>query len=379
MTRQRDFKALVRERMAKTGERYTAARAQLLSKPTDTEARPSYPGVLDRYTQFGGVQSGQDRLRTCCASRASPLHSRASRTRKMINGLCGGPGFLYAVFEYKGLGPILSIALQSRSMPDVYLDAGLNRLGLRLETFESSSAIAARKTLDETLGAGSAPICVTDAASLPWSGLPKENRRRTAWSRSWAATKTTTGSTIAPTPRRAQRLLTAARGAYRKAKNRLIRVDSADHADARRRPARRDRGHGEVVVEPAVPKSFWVNCGFSGLDKWRAMLTDRKDKPGRRCSPAARAFGSLPRMKSTSSRRQARARVLRRFRTTPRRARASAIETRCGGIAGPGVAWIALVDTIANCSDRALQDALEITGQRLEITDRLTRPIRKEH
>lgn len=31
-------------------------------------------------------------------------------------------------------------------------------------------------------------------------------------------------------------------------------------------------------VEPADPKSFWVNCGWSGFEKWRAMLTDRKDK-----------------------------------------------------------------------------------------------------
>jgi len=38
MTKRRDFKALVRERMDKTGERYTAARAQVLGKVTAASA-----------------------------------------------------------------------------------------------------------------------------------------------------------------------------------------------------------------------------------------------------------------------------------------------------------------------------------------------------
>ena len=173
MTRQRDFKALVRERMAKTGERYTAARAQLLAQHIDATASQPYPGVLDRYTHFGGVQSGTGPLTNVLryAGVTSPL-TQEPYAEATINGLCGGPGFLYAVFEYKGIGPILSIALQSRSMPDVYLDNGLNRLGLQFETFESSSPAAARKTLDAALAAGHAPICVTDAASFPWLGLP---------------------------------------------------------------------------------------------------------------------------------------------------------------------------------------------------------------
>ena len=91
----------------------------------------------------------------------------------MINGLCGGPGFLYAVFEYKGWPPMLTLALRNRSTPDVYAGQGLSRLGVGLEQHETSSRAAAqKKTLDETLAAGKPPLCVTDIASLPHYGLP---------------------------------------------------------------------------------------------------------------------------------------------------------------------------------------------------------------
>ena len=38
---------------------------------------------------------------------------------------------------------------------------------------ETTSATAARKALDAALAGGKAALCVTDAASLPWTGLPK--------------------------------------------------------------------------------------------------------------------------------------------------------------------------------------------------------------
>ena len=50
MTRQRDFKSLVRERMAKTGERYTTARTHLLAR-TIRHSQPAkaFPGILSGY------------------------------------------------------------------------------------------------------------------------------------------------------------------------------------------------------------------------------------------------------------------------------------------------------------------------------------------
>ncbi len=46
MTKDRDFKRRIRERMQKTGESYTAARARLLSKAGDPATEPRPPNDL---------------------------------------------------------------------------------------------------------------------------------------------------------------------------------------------------------------------------------------------------------------------------------------------------------------------------------------------
>jgi hypothetical protein len=173
MTKRRDFKALVRERMDKTGERYTAARAQVLGTVTAFPTRHSFPGVLPGYNTFGGIQSGTAALRNLLASigAVSPLEG-APYTESLVNGLCGGPGFLYAVFEYKGWPPLLSLALRSRSMPDVCIAEGVSRVGRTVAVSETTSPAVARKALDAALAAGRPALCVTDVASLPWTGLP---------------------------------------------------------------------------------------------------------------------------------------------------------------------------------------------------------------
>ena len=103
MTKHRDFKALVRERMQKTGERYTAARAQLAGKsPVPSFSPQTLPGLLTGYDTFGGIQSGTAAVRNTLASmgHVSPFDG-APYKESWINGLCGGPGFLYAVFDTK--------------------------------------------------------------------------------------------------------------------------------------------------------------------------------------------------------------------------------------------------------------------------------------
>ena len=106
-------------------------------------------------------------------------HAARRLPRSTVNGLCGGPGFLYAVFVYKGWPPLLSIALQSRSMPDAYIGGGLARLGVKTTKSETTSAGAARKVLDATLGAGKPALCPLACGPSPSS----------------AATATTIGST----------------------------------------------------------------------------------------------------------------------------------------------------------------------------------------
>ena len=384
MTRQRDFKALVRERMAKTGERYTTARAHLLARTIGhSQPAKAFPGVLEGYDTFGGQQPGTGAIHNVLRflGIASPLGSPP--TEAMINGLCGGPGFLYAVFEYKGWPPMLTLALGSRSMPDVYAAQGLSRLGLGLAQHETTGRAAAQKTLDATLDAGTPALCVTDIASLPHYGLPM---LFVGGAPHVVAVVGRDGDDYWIDDRQAEpirlsaRQLGDARAAYRKAKNRLVAIDKPKKASS---PAQARAAIADAIadtalryVEPAVPKSFAVNCGFSGLAKWRDELTDAKSKRGwpSMFSEGARAYAALYRAyediecRSTAGGRAFYADFLDEAAVLlgqDRLRRASAAYREAGAL------WSRIAGAIANCPDEAIRQACDIADRRVELNDAL--------
>jgi hypothetical protein len=127
MTTHRDLKRLARERAARTGESYTTARRHVL-------ARAGHTG--EPYSET-----------TLC-------------------GLAGGIGFLYAVFEYRDLPPIVTIVAQHHPAP--WAPAALGRLSIPFEERHSTSARAAEDDLRALL-AGARPVhCVVDRGGLPW-------------------------------------------------------------------------------------------------------------------------------------------------------------------------------------------------------------------
>lgn len=380
MTRQRAFKALVRERMVRTGERYAAARAQLLATRGDPLPSGRYRGILPGYDRFGGIQSNTAPLRNVLrhAGIFSPM-TGAPYSEAAVNGLCGGPGFLYAVFQYKGLPPILTLALQSRSMPDVYVAAGLSRLGLRLTQAQTTSAAASRKALDESLEAGRAPLCVVDLASLPWYGLPSEyvggspqvvgiaGRDGDAY---WIDDRP-------PQPMRLEAAALAnARARFRQGKNRLIRVEGPDPAyDAKRAVRDAVADTARSYTDPAVPKSFQVNCGFSGLNKWRQMLTEEKDK---KAWPAVfgegplahaglhRAYECIEGQFGPGAGRPLYAQFLEESAAAIDR---PSLRSAASVFREAGEAWTRLAGLIANCGDEAVRQACEVVDRRLELAD----------
>ena len=379
MTRQRDFKALVRERMAKTGERYSAARAQLLIKQT-TRPPSSQPGVLRGYDRFGGVQAGTSAVANALrhAGIAFPITS-SPYPEAMVNGFCGGPGFLYAVFEYKGWPPILSLAFQSRSMPDAYIAEGLDRLGVRIAQHETVSKVAAQKRLDELISNGTAAICVVDIASLPWYGLPKEfigggphvvtvaGRRGNTY---WLDDRV---SYAVPVERE---VLANARAAYRKAKNRLATVEGANsRVDLHRSIAAAIAATAKRYTEPAVPKSFWSNCGFSGLAKWRQLLTDRKDKKGwpMLFPDGARAYAGLQRTYESIECHAApgagRAFYAEFLESAASILSRPALASAASAYRTAAAEWSALAGLIAHAPDKALREACVAADRRLELGD----------
>jgi hypothetical protein len=191
---------------------------------------------------------------------------------------------LYAIFEYKGWPPLLSIALHSRSMPDAYIGQGLARLGVATTRNETTSPSAARKALEVTLGAGTPALCAAGLRTVAVVGRDGDD-----W---WIDGR-------APVPTRlASPTLARFRSGYRPAKNRLTTiVGAAPSADPSGTLRLAIADTAKSYVEPAVPRSFWVNCGFAGLEKWQRMLTDSKDK---KAWPALfdegpRAFAALKR------------------------------------------------------------------------------------
>lgn len=380
MTKRRDFKALVRERMDKTGERYTAARAQLLGRLRASPPVPAFPGVLPGYETFGGIQSGTAALRNTLASlgKVFPLDG-TPYTETLVNGLCGGPGFLYAVFEYKGWPPMLSLALRSRSMPDVYIGEGLTRIGAHVTTSETTSPVVARKALDAALADGRAALCVTDAASLPWTGLPQ------AFVGAGPHVVAVAGrdgddfwiDDRAAQPRRISGAqLSKARAAYRQAKNRLMTLDGDKPGyDARKAMREAIADTARRYVEPAVPKSFWVNCGFSGLDKWRQMLVDSKDKRGWQAvfSDGARACAGLQRLHESiecQSAPQAGRGLYAEFLDDAARVLGTrSLAKAAAAYREAGVLWTSIGDIVAGCDDPAVRRACRMADDRLEGDD----------
>ena len=381
MTRQRDFKALVRERMSKTGERYTTARAHVLAKPARRVSAPALPGILEGYDSFGGIQRGTAAIRNVLGyiGLNSPLGAPPSEA--MINGLCGGPGFLYAVFEYKGWPPLLTLALTNRSMPDVYAEQGLSRLGVKIAKHETSGRATAQRILDDALAAKQAPLCVVDAASLPYLGLPREF---VGGAPHVVAVVGRDGDTYWVDDRQpspigvSTHVLAAARAAYRHAKNRLVIVQRPDKkptkqeamksvADALRDTARR-------YVDPAVPKSFAGNCGFAGLEKWRTALTDAKDKRGwpTLFKDGPRAYAALHRAYEdiecgvSAGGRAFYAEFLDDLSDVPGHSR---LREAAAAYRESADAWARIGSLIANCPDRAVRDACTIADRRVELAD----------
>lgn len=171
MTQQRDFKKLVRERIAKTGERYTTARAHVLAA-LDAPAPEPTPGLLAGYDRFGG--SDVSVLAHALAFAGVKKSDGRPYTDALVAGLCGGIGFLYAVFEYKGHPPMLTIVCRSNSMSDKFIAQGLGRSGADFTVHETGAPATARKHLDAALDSGRPVLCTVDIAALPYSGMPRQ-------------------------------------------------------------------------------------------------------------------------------------------------------------------------------------------------------------
>jgi hypothetical protein len=287
VTTQSDFKARVRARMARTGERYAAARATLISQATH-QPGPTASSVplLPGYDMVGGIHAESATLANVLrhAGVVAP-HTGQPFEESFLFGLAGGIGFMYFAFEYANAAPMLSVVLRSDSYPDAFVRRGLERSGAELDWHETGSAAQAVRHLDEALEHDRAAICVTDMTGLPWYGMPVEYR---GFAPHYVAVIGVRDDEVAIDDRAARPLILSraaladARAGYRKGKHRLVTVRPAPPV-ARQDPA------GVVLdaigttargFHEAPHAGFGSNFGVRGLEKWARLIGDARDAKG---------------------------------------------------------------------------------------------------
>ncbi len=281
MTRNRDFKTLVRQRMTKTGERYSTARAHVLAAKDGTATAF---GLFASVSAVGGQQADLAAARNLCTSAGITGPDGNSMSEAMAFGLAGGVGFLYGVFEY-GDTPTMTIVARNQSMPDPFCQQLFERLSLPIEVKTTSGAKKAAADLDAALEAQRPVLCTVGAGGLPYLGLP-EDEAAMAPHLVGVVGVTDDGVLLlddrSPNPLPVGRAdFDNARGLYRQGKNRMVLM--TDSADLAPDPNWTDllatavRESASGFDRPPVPQ-FKSNVGLAGLAKWQDLLTSSTKK-----------------------------------------------------------------------------------------------------
>jgi hypothetical protein len=171
MTDQKRFKQLVRARMARTGERYAAARRQILGAEAEPVAKPQSP-----FTHFPGSVPAATALRIALANAGVHApHTGAPFTEAMTFGIGGGIGAGVFSFHY-AKEDFSSFFVAGRHLwqdDQAWFDAALKRLGAKPVMKEAGGTKAAEANLAEMLEGGRPIIAWLDAGTLSYRGLPE--------------------------------------------------------------------------------------------------------------------------------------------------------------------------------------------------------------
>lgn len=195
MTQQKHLKARVRARMAKTGERYAAARRHVVAsaqpggRGDGVDARDGDPPpgdgaavaaetanlALAATLHFPGSIPATTALRTLLAAAGVRDPSTgAPLSEAMCFGIAGGIGIGVFAFNYAREGfASLFLAGRHRWQDDLgYLTRAADRLGVASAIVEHGGAKAAAAALEASLAEGRPIVAWVDAASLPHRAMP---------------------------------------------------------------------------------------------------------------------------------------------------------------------------------------------------------------
>ena len=283
MTERRHLKKLVRERMARTGESYTTAHQQVLARAVRPPVDGLPPGVVPGYPGFGAGQHHESTLLAHLMAQAGHVapHTGEPYSEAMICGLGGGIGFLYAVFEYAGHPPMLTIVAQHH--PDPWVPGALGRLGVGYVE-QRGAGRAALGALDEAITGGRAVYCTVDRTGLPWhAGEPALSSDPYPVVVTGVDGEELLLDDDVITPRRLARTqFAAAWSGLRKGRHHRILVDRpagrrSDLPAALRAAVATTVAH---LTGPVLGNSFDVNFGFSGMRRLADQLRDERTRNG---------------------------------------------------------------------------------------------------
>jgi hypothetical protein len=190
MTTDKAFKRVVRARMAKTGERYAAARRALVEGAADEHEAAPTVDAAEGVTRFGYRMRGG--LHPETATLANVLANQGvvsgltgePLTEAAILGIGGGLGAGYILWEFQAehrgkihRGPVLTLGFRNQwQYPWIpgWTGKTLDRLGIEPDTHESGGANRAREALDARLDAGELVIASVDLQSVGTWGQPDD-------------------------------------------------------------------------------------------------------------------------------------------------------------------------------------------------------------
>jgi hypothetical protein len=271
MTDRKHFKHLVRERMRRTGERYTVARRHVAESAPGWELRG---GVHGDTAAFANVLANLG-----VEAAGGPL------TEAMVLGVGGGLGAGYILWEFEAHAARsreLTLGFQRQwQYPARWAGELATRLGLHAEIHETGGTKRAAATLDAQLDRGLPAIAWIDTYTL---GLRGEPAWRAGYGGAPVVVYERAGDTYAiDACSRAREtvpadVLAAARGRVVSYKNRLITIDPelVDLSDERLRDAVEEGLRLQVEHLSASSSSF----SLPAWRKWARMTTDTRAAKG---------------------------------------------------------------------------------------------------
>jgi hypothetical protein len=281
MTQQKKLKQLVRARMARTGESYTTARRHVLSHLDSAGDLPA--GTVAGYPTIGPRQHHDSGLvaQLLHGSGVTAPHTGAAYSEAMIAGLGGGIGFMYAVFEYQNMPPLLTIVAQHHPQP--WAPTVLARLGIQYREEHSGKPGPAIARLRTDLTGGRPVLVTVDRSRLPWHGLEPgfgmdPYSVLVAGCHGEAFYLDDEG--IRPHEISADAFVDAW-SAHRKGRHQAITITGPGQATDL--PAAIRDAIGTTIAHltgPVLGNSFDVNFGFAGMAKLAAQLRDTRTKNG---------------------------------------------------------------------------------------------------